>query len=110
MTLSPQVTHLTTGRGGVSLAESDEIIYYLTACCNASAKGGQYGVICRACHNPVPDWMGDAALIHDLARVTQMLTRIIRVEDVPVIIAGIAATIRCGTCHDTLDHCPEVTR
>jgi hypothetical protein len=32
--------------------------YYLTDCCLASAKGGEHGVICRACYRPVDDALG----------------------------------------------------
>jgi hypothetical protein len=49
------------GRDKVSvIAENDGIIFRLTNCCEASGKGGERGVICRACYQPVDDEMGMA--------------------------------------------------
>jgi hypothetical protein len=47
------------------LATSDGVVYLLTRCCEASAKGGLHGVICRNCHTPVPDLFGMAWMAED---------------------------------------------
>lgn len=48
---------------GVTVAYDSEvgIAYLLTDCCNASGKGGEHGVICRACYQPVDAVYGDCA-------------------------------------------------
>lgn len=43
---------------GIHAAYADGVAYPLTACCQASGKGGATGVICRACYQPVPSVMG----------------------------------------------------
>lgn len=50
-----------------TLAVCDGIVYYLTPCCQASAKGGWEGTICRACYEPLPDEYGWACLWQDFA-------------------------------------------
>lgn len=45
----------------VGLAASDDgIIYLLTPCCGASAKGSGEGVVCRSCYRPIPSVFGAA--------------------------------------------------
>jgi hypothetical protein len=41
---------------------SEGMVYLLTPCCVASGKGGESGVICRACHRPVDDRYGWATM------------------------------------------------
>jgi hypothetical protein len=48
-----------------TLVALDGIAYYLTACCQASGKGGADGVICRACYRPVADTFGMGWLVTD---------------------------------------------
>jgi len=58
--------------GGVKLAAADGLLYLLTPCCGASAKGSggsPTGVVCRACYLPIPAWMGWGALAADDAAV-----------------------------------------
>jgi hypothetical protein len=51
------------GRDAVSvIAENDGMIYRLTNCCQASAKGVGAGVACRACYTLIDDEMGRAWL------------------------------------------------
>jgi len=38
---------------GTTLAISMGLVYPLTACCGASAKGGEHGIICRKCYSPI---------------------------------------------------------
>jgi hypothetical protein len=47
------------------LAVSDGIVYLLTPCCQASGKGMQSGVGCRACYRPVDSVYGWGALVSD---------------------------------------------
>lgn len=60
---APQTLVDVWGLGRVVL--NDGIIYVLTTCCEASGKGGERAVICRACHQPVPEVHGWAALQSD---------------------------------------------
>jgi hypothetical protein len=39
------------------------LLHILTPCCKASAKGGEFTVVCRACHAEVEDFYGWAALV-----------------------------------------------
>lgn len=52
---------------GGELVVSDGVVYYLTECCKASGKGGEHGVICRACYRPVADVYGTAWMVSDNA-------------------------------------------
>ena len=36
-------------------ADGSEYLISLTDCCNASGKGGEYGIICRNCYNDVEE-------------------------------------------------------
>jgi predicted Fe-S protein YdhL (DUF1289 family) len=63
-TTLPVVTTLASTMLG-DVVVSDGIVYILTPCCKASAKGGERGVICRSCHRLLPDNAGWAALATD---------------------------------------------
>ena len=43
---------------GVTAAMADGVVYALTPCCGASAKGSAHGVVCRACYAPIPSVYG----------------------------------------------------
>ena len=45
---------------GGQLARYENLIYPVTACCNADAKGSGTGVVCRGCYAPLPDEYGMA--------------------------------------------------
>ncbi len=45
----------------------DGMVYYLTPCCKASAKGCDEHVACRACYRVIPDALGDAWMVDDAA-------------------------------------------
>lgn len=60
------------------------IVYPLTACCGASAKGSGSGVVCRACYRPVPATLGAGWTL-----------------------AEAADGLFCGTCGDQHHHCPH---
>jgi hypothetical protein len=45
---------------GGTLAHADGIVYILTTCCGASAKGVEYGAACRKCYTPISDLFGMA--------------------------------------------------
>lgn len=47
------------------LRVADGIVYLLTTCCGASAKGGEHGVICRACYAPIDERFGMAWMAAD---------------------------------------------
>lgn len=57
----------------------DGIVYLLTRCCGASAKGSANsptGVCCRACYAPLPESAGWAAMVDDEdgpARLAELL-------------------------------------
>ena len=54
------------GRDDVGLlAESDGIVYYLTDCCEASAKGLEDYVGCRACYREIDPALGMAWLVSE---------------------------------------------
>lgn len=46
------------GLGSVKIARNLGVIYPLTWCCEASAKGAEDGIVCRRCFNPIPDDFG----------------------------------------------------
>jgi hypothetical protein len=72
---------------GVQLAVCDDMAYYLTSCCQASAKGCEFGTACRACYSPIDDWMGDAAMTDDIAGMRRMLGRVALPAQVDEILA-----------------------
>ena len=41
------------------------MVYLLTSCCGASAKGSGAGTVCRGCYKPIADAMGWAAMSDD---------------------------------------------
>ena len=45
---------------GIALVVSDGLVYPLSECCGASAKGSSSptGVVCRKCYNTLPEIMG----------------------------------------------------
>lgn len=51
--------------GQVVISDNFPMIYRLTGCCQASAKGGFTGILCRACYAVIPDEMGDAWMVDD---------------------------------------------
>lgn len=55
--------------GDIQVATQFNLVYPLTWCCAASGKGGEHGVICRACHQPVDPMFGDCAVLVDAAAV-----------------------------------------
>lgn len=60
------VTILTTASFG-SLALSDGVVYPLTPCCQASAKGsmagGEPATVCRVCYREIDPLLGDCAVV-----------------------------------------------
>ena len=62
----------------VRLANADGMLYLLTACCKASAKGSGDGVVCRACYRPIPDWMGWATLTDNAEEAVESVTGLLR--------------------------------
>lgn len=75
-------TTQTTTTCGLTVAYDAEVglAYPLTPCCKASGKGGEHGVICRACYQPVDGLYGDCALLNfpgrpsDWERITGWIT------------------------------------
>jgi hypothetical protein len=47
-------------RTGYLVAQNDGMRYFLTDCCQASAKGSMDAVVCRACYREVDDAYGGA--------------------------------------------------
>ena len=43
-----------------TFAHADGVVYYLTACCGASAKGAEKGTVCRACYTLIDSRLGMA--------------------------------------------------
>lgn len=56
-TTSP-TTVAVEGLGQVAVDLELGLVYPLTSCCGASAKGSGSGVVCRACYHAVPSSMG----------------------------------------------------
>lgn len=50
---------------GGTFAACDGIVYFLTDCCKASAKGVEHGVACRACYRLVDERLGMAWMAAD---------------------------------------------
>jgi len=50
--------------------DGSEWLYSLTDCCNASGKGGEFGLVCRSCYNECEDIHASYIAPHQLiARV-----------------------------------------
>lgn len=64
---APIVLSSHLGMGQFVLSPEMPIVYRLTECCGASAKGSSSGpyVVCRACYKRLPDVMGDAWEVDD---------------------------------------------
>lgn len=43
---------------GYVIVQDDGMTFMLTACCNATAKGSEWGTVCRACYNDVDSYLG----------------------------------------------------
>ena len=43
---------------GYVVVEAYGMRYGLTPCCGASAKGGEYGIVCRACYGEIDPLLG----------------------------------------------------
>lgn len=41
------------------------MLFYVTDCCAASAKGGEFGIVCRKCYQPIPFEQADAWMLDD---------------------------------------------
>lgn len=64
---------------GVTLVSDGTMLWYLTPCHQASAKGSSMaptGVVCRSCYEALPEWMGDAADANDADGVARMRGRL----------------------------------
>ncbi|MGA0848624.1 MAG: hypothetical protein ACO3RX_01615 [Chthoniobacterales bacterium] len=46
------------GNGAVEWFTAHGLVYPVTPCCRATAKGGEYGIICRACYQPIDEFFG----------------------------------------------------
>lgn len=68
-TLLPVTTHShgtkTLVAGGVTIAFNEHMAWLLTECCQASAKGSEFGIVCRSCYGEVDPGFGDAAAIDE---------------------------------------------
>ena len=66
---------------GVRLASADGLLYLLTPCCQASAKGSANsptGVVCRACYMPIPAWMGWGVSVVNAESAVESVTDLLR--------------------------------
>jgi hypothetical protein len=43
---------------GYLVVQCDGLQYGLTTCCDASAKGGEHGIVCRACYREIDPLLG----------------------------------------------------
>jgi hypothetical protein len=66
------------------------MLYVLTTCCQASAKGGEHGAVCRACHRQIPDVCGWADM-SDTVTVGSLTTVITGLGAAPALAALAAA-------------------
>lgn len=84
-TVSSPVTLSVEGFAAQVVADLETgVVYQLTACCGASAKGSGTGVVCRACYRPVPSTLGMGWTL-----------------------AEAADRLFCGTCGDLHHYCPQ---
>jgi len=44
--------------GDFTFAVQDKMVYPLTECCEASAKGSEGGIVCRRCYRAIDDLLG----------------------------------------------------
>lgn len=49
--------------GWRNLSDGSEYLYGLTLCCQASAKGSEYGIVCRACYGDCSPSLGAEATV-----------------------------------------------
>ena len=58
--LDPEVGVLGVGLSdeGYLVVQCDGLQYGLTTCCDASAKGGEHGIVCRACYREIDPLLG----------------------------------------------------
>lgn len=61
-------TTLGLNASGLLVVKCDGLVYCLTPCCNASDKGVEDGVVCRACYGPIPDDMYDTDVVYPLKK------------------------------------------
>lgn len=53
------------------------MLYYVSKCCGASAKGTQDGVTCRNCYQPIPEAVGMAWMVDDEAAWVRYTERLL---------------------------------
>jgi len=53
------------------------MVFGLTACCQATGKGSNVGVICRKCYMPVSHLFGDVAVAPNWAEVHRLVADLI---------------------------------
>lgn len=75
---SPEFT--VTTDCGVAFHVSYGTVYPLTPCCQASGKGTEDGVCCRACYDLVSDLYGSAEPTNDPRRTESMITHLVSEE------------------------------
>ena len=49
------------------------MVYLLTSCCGASAKGSEAGTVCRGCYKPVKDAMDWSAMSDDAGVLASLI-------------------------------------
>ncbi len=92
-------TTLTTSRGTDFVTDGhfvavDGIIGLLTTCCQASAKGAERGVVCRACHRLIDERFGMAWMASDfIAQYPQWCKDAGLTEGTPDVLTHYAALI-----------------
>lgn len=60
--------------------DGTEYLIPLTSCCHATGKGGEHGVICRGCHQPVDEKFGGPTRVAVLVRADVAAARQILAE------------------------------
>ena len=79
-------TTVTTISMGIDadLAISDGIVYYLTPCCKASAKGCDGYIGCRSCYRPIADELGDGWMANDSAGWERRIAYLVATGGLPL--------------------------
>jgi len=80
--VSSTVTTISMGVDA-DLAISGGMVYYLTACCKASAKGCDGYIGCRACYQPIADSLGDAWMADDAAGWARRIDHLVTTGGLP---------------------------
>lgn len=64
--LQDKIEKIETKSGVTICVWEGQFAYPLTECCGASAKGGEFGIVCRACYADIDPMYGMATDVSEL--------------------------------------------